>query len=184
MAEATTFLAWAESLGTMTYYEILRVADDAPLSEIQEAFHNLSLRCHPDRFVDDGPEVAAAAAAVFKRAVEAYNVLRRPAFRQRYDAELRKAASQPQLEQEPVRFDERKVEVKQHHVQRTLFMIAQDPKAKQYAAKADELLAKGDLEKARIQLINATQNDPNNEELKERLQILYEALMLEPGDFL
>jgi DnaJ-class molecular chaperone len=182
VAEASTFLAWAESLGTMTYYEILRVADDAPLSEIQEAFHNLSLRCHPDRFVDDGPEVAAAAGAVFKRAVEAYNVLRRPQFRQRYDNELRKAAAQSQ--QEAVRFDERKVETKPQHEQRTLFMIARTPKAKQFAAKADELLTRGDLEKARIQLISATQNDPDNEELKERLDILYEALMFEPGDFL
>ena len=35
-----------------------------------------------------------------------------------------------------------------------------------------------------IQLITATQNDPNNDELKERLEILEEALLLEPGDFL
>ncbi len=166
----------------MTYYEILRVPDDAPISEIQEAFHNLSLRCHPDRFVDDGPEVAAAAAAVFKRAAEAYNVLRKPSFRQRYDNELRKASTQPQ--QEVVRFDERKIEEKKQHEQRTLFMIARTPRAKQFAARADERLAKGDLEKARIQLINATQNEPDNEELRERLDILYEALMLEPGDFL
>lgn len=166
----------------MTYYEILRVPDDAPISEIQEAFHNLSLRCHPDRFVDDGPEVAAAAAAVFKRAAEAYNVLRKPSFRQRYDNELRKASTQPQ--QEVVRFDERKIEEKKQHEQRTLFMIARTPRAKQFAARADELLAKGDLDKARIQLINATQHEPDNEELRERLDILYEALMLEPGDFL
>jgi curved DNA-binding protein CbpA len=166
----------------MTYYEILRVAPDAPLSEIQEAFHHLSLRCHPDRFVDEGPEVAAAAAVVFKRAAEAYNVLRKPQFRQRYDDELRRAATQAQPQS--VRFDEHRVEVKKQHEQRTLFMIARNPTAKRHAAKADDFLAKGDLEKARIQLITATQNDPDNEELKERLEILYEALMLEPGDFL
>jgi curved DNA-binding protein CbpA len=181
VAEASTFLAWAESLGSMTYYEILRVAPNAPLPEIQEAFHNLSLRCHPDRFVDDGPEVAAAA-AVFKRAAEAYNVLRKPQFRHRYDEELRRAASQAQPQ--AVRFDEHRVEVQKKHEQRTLFMIARNPTAKRHAAKADDFLAKGDLEKARIQLITATQNDPDNEELKERLEILYEALMLEPGDFL
>jgi len=38
----------------------------------------------------------------------------------------------------------------------------------------------GKLEEARIQLISACQNDPANAELKERLDILYEALTLEP----
>lgn len=188
MAEASTFLAWAESLGQLTYYEILRVDERAPLPEIQQAFHDLSLRCHPDRFVDDGPEIAAAAGAVFKRAAEAYNVLRKPAFRQRYDNELLRArGQQAQTQQQaaaPIRFDERKVETKKQHEQRTLFMIANTPKGKQLAAKADELLAKGNLDAARIQLIGATQNEPHNEELQERLKFLYEALMLEPGDFL
>lgn len=174
MAESTTFIAWAESLETMNYYEILRVPEDAPTKEIQQAFHDLSLRCHPDRFVDEGPEVAQAAAAVFKRAAEAYNILRNPGFRRRYDAELKKGE---------IKLDERKIEEKVVHEQRTLFMIARTPRAKQYAAKADEALAKGKLEDARIQLISANQHDPGNEELTERLQILYEALTLEPGDF-
>lgn len=157
----------------MSYYEILRVSESASLPEIQEAFHELSLRCHPDRFVDEGPEVAAAAAAVFKRAAEAYNVLRKPDFRRRYDAELHKGQ---------VKFDEQAVvQPKKKFEQRTLFMIARTPRAKQHAARADELLAKGKLDEARIQLISANQHDPGNEELQERLNILYEALMLEPG---
>jgi curved DNA-binding protein CbpA len=174
VAEASTFLAWAESLETMSYYEILRVPEDASPVEIQQAFHELSLRCHPDRFVDEGPEVAQAAAAVFKRTAEAYNVLRKPAFRRRYDAELKKGQ---------LKLDEHAVEQKERHEQRTLFMIARTPSAKKHAAKADELLAQGKLDEARVQLITANQHDPNNDELKERLEILYEALMLEPGDF-
>lgn len=171
MAEASTFLAWAESLETLNYYEILRVPEDASASEIQQAFHAISLRCHPDRFVDNGREVAHAASSVFKRAAEAYNILRKPAFRKRYDAELRKGQ---------LKLDEHAVETKKVHEQRTLFMIAKGAKAKQYAAKADEYLSQGKLDLARVQLISASQNDPSNEELKERLQILYEALMLEP----
>lgn len=175
MAESSTFLAWAESLETMSYYEILRVSEDASQAEIQQAFHDLSLRCHPDRFVEEGPEVSAAAASVFKRAAEAYNILRKPALRKRYDAELTKGQ---------VKLDERAVNEKKRHEQRTLFMIARTPKAKQHAAKADEALAKGKLGDARIHLISANQHDPGNDELKERLDILYEALMLEPGDIL
>jgi DnaJ-class molecular chaperone len=176
VAEASTFLAWAESLETMSYYEILRVGDDASTGEIQQAFHDLSLRCHPDRFVDEGPEVAHAAASVFKRAAEAYNILRKPALRKRYDTELNKGGAQHT-------FDEHAVEQKKEHEQRTLFMIARTPSAKKAAAKADQFLALGKLDEARVQLITANQHDPNNDELKERLDILYEALMLEPGDF-
>lgn len=175
MAEASTFAAWAESLETLSYYEILRVPEDASQAEIQKAFHEISLRCHPDRFVDNGKEVSRAAASVFKRAAEAYNILRKPAFRKRYDAELQKGK---------LTLNERAVETKKVHEQRTLFMIARGASAKKYAAKADELLSQGKLDAARVQLISATQNDPENAELQERLQILYEALMLEPGDLL
>lgn len=171
MAAPITFIAWAESLETMSYYDILRVAPDASQAEIQKAFHDLSLRCHPDRFVDEDPEVGQAASVVFKRLVEAYNCLRRPNLRARYDAELQKGA---------IKIDEHAVQEKPKYEQRTLYMIARDPRAKQHAAKADQLLSMGKLEEARIQLISACQQDPGNQELKERLEILYEALMLEP----
>jgi len=172
VAETSTFLAWAESLETMSYYEILRVAEDAQAAEIQKAFHELSLRCHPDRFVDEGPEVAEAAASVFKRAAEAYNALRKPDLRRRYDAELHKGR---------VKLDEQRLpEPAKRPEQRTLFMIARTLPGRKFAAQADELIARGRLQEARIQLINATQAEPHNEELNERLQILYEALMLEP----
>jgi curved DNA-binding protein CbpA len=177
VAETSTFLAWAESLDTLSYYEILRVDERASTREIQQSFHELSLRCHPDRFVIEGPEVAKAAGSVFKRAAEAYGVLRRPDLRRRYDEELKKKGA--------VKFDAQAVETKKKlPEQRTLYMIAKGATAKQYAAKADALISKGELDAARIQLISATQHDPMNEELKERLEILYEALLLEPGDFL
>jgi curved DNA-binding protein CbpA len=174
MAAPITFIAWAESLESMNYYEILRVANDASREEIQQSFQELSLRCHPDRFVEEGPEVGNAAAVVFKRVVEAYNILRKPPLRQRYDAELAKAGGGA------TNFNEHAIQEKKRYEQRTLFMIAKDPQAKKFAAKADAFLAAGKLEEARIQLISSVQNDPGNEELKERLDILYEALMLEP----
>jgi DnaJ-class molecular chaperone len=174
MAAPITFIAWAESLATMNYYDILRVAYDASPADIQQAFHDLSLRCHPDRFVEEDPEVGQAAAVVFKRLVEAYSVLRRPALRKRYDEELRKASGQA------TKFDEHAVAEKKTFQQRTLHQIARNVRAKQFAAKADAFLSAGKLEEARIQLITAYQNDPGNQELKERLDILYEALALEP----
>jgi curved DNA-binding protein CbpA len=182
MAAPITFIAWAESLETMNYYDILRVGYDASPAEIQQAFHDLSLRCHPDRFVEEDPEVGVAAGAVFKRLVEAYSVLRRPQLRQRYDDQLRTASGQGgQAGQAAApKFDEHAVQQKQRYEQRALHQIARNPRAKQFAAKADALLSAGKLEEARIALITAYQHDPGNPELKERLDILYEALALEP----
>ena len=65
-------------------------------------------------------------------------------------------------------------------VVRTLEMVAQTPRAKQHAVRADRLIAAGKLDEARVQLVSACQCEPYNEELGERLQILYEALALEP----
>jgi DnaJ-class molecular chaperone len=177
MSAPSVFVAWAESLETMNYYDMLRVGFDAKPKDIQSAFHALSLHSHPDRFVDEAPEVARAAATVFKRLVEAYNVLRRPALRTRYDAELRRQATGTAP---GARFDEHAIQEQPKFAQRTLFMIARNAKAKAYAAKADRFLSNGQLEEARIQIISAAQHDPGNAELKERLQILYEALALEP----
>jgi curved DNA-binding protein CbpA len=180
MAAPSTFIVWAESLEAMSYYDILRVAFDASPKEIQQAFHDLSLNCHPDRFVDEPVEVGQAASGVFKRLVEAYNVLRRPPLRARYDEELRKSMGAQDGLTAVARFDEHAVVAKTTFEQRTLYMIARNAKAKQYAAKADLFLSNGQLEEARIQIISAYQHDPGNAELKERLDILYEALALEP----
>lgn len=180
MAAPSTFIVWAESLEAMSYYDILRVAEGASPKEIQKAFHDLSLNCHPDRFVDEPVEVGQAASGVFKRLVEAYNVLRRPPMRARYDEELRKSTGAQGGSAPLARFDEHAVAAKPSFEQRTLYMIARNAKAKQYAAKADRFLSNGQLEEARIQIISAYQHDPGNEELKERLDILYEALALEP----
>lgn len=174
MTSPLTFEVWAESLETMSYYDVLRVAEDAPQDDIQRAFHELSLRCHPDRFIDEPVEVGHAASAVFKRLVEAYGVLRRPKLRARYDDELRRGQ---------VKLDEHAVEQKPTYEQRTLFMIATTPRGKKHAAQADQFLASGQLDAARVQLVSAHQQEPMNAELKERLDILYEAMALEPPDF-
>src|SRR5438270_9358001 len=62
------------------YYEILGVAKDADDEDIKRAYRKLALQYHPDRNVGD-PE----AELKFKEAAEAYEVLRSPDKRQRYD---------------------------------------------------------------------------------------------------
>jgi molecular chaperone DnaJ len=62
------------------YYEVLGVAREADAEEIKRAYRKLAMQHHPDRNVGD-----AEAEQKFKEAAEAYEVLRDPEKRQRYD---------------------------------------------------------------------------------------------------
>jgi curved DNA-binding protein CbpA len=165
------FAAWLKFFDGKNYYEMLRVKPDAPFGHIKAAFHHIAQHCHPDKFADADPNEARAAAEVFKRAVEAYQVLSRPATRKRYDTGLAKGR---------VRFEPRRVSVAPPApAQRTLEMIAQTKKGKVYAAKADRFIAIGKLEDARLQLVSACQEEPDNAELDDRMRLLWDALALE-----
>ena len=62
-------------------YETLGVSKDASEKEIQRAYRKLALKHHPDRNEDD-----PSAAAKFKQASEAYEILKDPEKRAAYDA--------------------------------------------------------------------------------------------------
>lgn len=62
------------------YYELLRVPRDAGQEEIKKAYRKVALEYHPDRN-DGSPESEER----FKEVTEAYEVLRDPAKRSRYD---------------------------------------------------------------------------------------------------
>jgi curved DNA-binding protein CbpA len=173
MATQEALQLYLSSLDKRTYYDILRVGRDATTAAIKAAFHAFSLQYHPDRFVDSSAEVGAVASEVYKRGVEAYRCLSQRQTRERYDRALARGKIRidpwlPSTRPPPPPV-------------RTLEMIARTPSAKRLAEKADRLIAIGRLEDARLQLVDACQWEPTNEELAERLQFLYEALALEPS---
>ncbi len=163
---------YLQSLVRKSYYEILRVPKNADPAVIKAAFHDFSLLYHPDRYAGSPRDVGAVAADIYKRGVEAYRCLSRQPSRRRYDRGLARG----RLRLDPSRLST----APPAPVMRTLEAIAQTNRGKQFAAKADRLIAIGKLEEARVQLVNACQCEPHSEELAERLQILYEALALEP----
>src|SRR5229473_7515626 len=62
------------------YYEVLGVSREADAEEIKRSYRKLAMKYHPDRNVGD-----AEAEEKFREAAEAYEVLRDPEKRQRYD---------------------------------------------------------------------------------------------------
>lgn len=62
------------------YYEILGVDKSASAEEIKKAYRKTAIKYHPDKNPDD-----AAAEEKFKEAAEAYEVLKDPQKKQRYD---------------------------------------------------------------------------------------------------
>jgi curved DNA-binding protein CbpA len=173
MPSAEQIRAWTEVAKKKNYYEILGIYPTAGDGEIKAAFHKFALRFHPDQLVDDGEDVVAAGAELFKRGVEAYNILVKPGLRERYDVQLRKGRLRMDVDKRP--------SAPPPPPMRTLEMIAKTPNGKKFAAKADRLLSIGKLEEARVQLTTAFQQEPTNAELEDRITILYEALALEPG---
>jgi len=64
------------------HYEVLGVEENADDSEIKKAYRSLSFKHHPDRCQDENT------GEIMQQLNEAYEVLRDPAKRQQYDAEL------------------------------------------------------------------------------------------------
>ena len=62
------------------YYEVLGVDKSASADDIKKAFRKLALKYHPDKNPGD-----KSAEEKFKEVAEAYNVLRDPEKRQKYD---------------------------------------------------------------------------------------------------
>jgi curved DNA-binding protein CbpA len=172
MATAEQLRAWVDLAKKKNYYEILRLQPTATDAEVKAAFHSFALRFHPDRLVEMGPEVRDAASELFKRGVEAYNILSKKDLRERYNGQLRKGRLRMDIDKKDSKPPPPPV--------RTLEMIAKTPAAKKHAARADRFLAIGKLEDAKVALISAYQTEPYNAELGERVAMINEMIMLEP----
>jgi curved DNA-binding protein CbpA len=168
MPDAKTTKAILTALDSVSYYEILKVRSGAPLEDVQLAFHDFALQYHPDRYVHESADSAALADRIFKRGTEAFAVLSDPRTRRLYDEGLARGV---------LRFHEGEAAeaaaLKAPPKVKTLEEIARRPKAKALALKADRLLVAGKVEEARILLVDAVQDDGDNDELRERLNQLY-----------
>jgi len=160
--------SWLGVLDELNYYELFGVGAHATPDDVREAFHAFCDVFHPDRHQGRTPEERAALSAIFKRSTEAYLVLSDVGLRERYDRELqaRPAARPPRMSHSP----------RSRSPQRTppaslkIEDAARTPSARPFARRADELIKKGDLRQAKLQLVMANHLEPANEDLKAALQ--------------
>jgi hypothetical protein len=76
-----------------TLYDVLGVAPAATAEELRHAYRVRSQLLHPDRHAGAGADVEAEAAREMRRLNEAWEILKRPARRRRYDEQLRADAA-------------------------------------------------------------------------------------------
>jgi curved DNA-binding protein CbpA len=155
-------LSWSEALDQADYLALLDLPDsgDASDEQLRDAFHLFAERFHPDAYQGAPDDVREAATSVFRRGAEAYRVLRDPELRKRYLEQL--AGGALRLTPEEIA---RAPRVKPTSAKEA----AKTAAAANFGARADELLAAGDLKKARLQLQLATMKEPDNEDLAEML---------------
>lgn len=161
--------AWLKVLDELTYYELFGIASEASTDEVREAFHEFCDAFHPDRHIGRSLNERHAIATIFKRGTEAYLVLSERPLRGRYDAQL------------TIRPDGRPQRMSFTPLSRPppppgeggalpLDEAVRSSAARPFARRAEELIRKGDLRQAKLQLVMANHRDPGNEVLEAALR--------------
>lgn len=163
------------------HFEVLGVPAGAAPEQVRDAFHALSRKFHPDRY--HGRELGSFKGridAVFKRLVEANNVLTDPEKRQAYiDANpfvraairaatgtnpaLKPAPAAPRSAEEEARDAERRARLARHPY------LAKVSKVQENLNRAKQHMEKGEYSHAFTVLNIANQVDPQNTEVKALL---------------
>lgn len=161
----TLIREWAASLDEVDYFTLLQLPRE-PLPDeegVRAAWRAFALAFHPDRHRDAPEEVRRAATIVFQRGAEAYHVLQDPVAMRSYveqlDATGALRMTHDQLEQSRREGDRSRAQDLVH-----------SPAARAFAEKADEALAAGKLEAARLQLQLALVRESGNARLEALLR--------------
>lgn len=117
----------------LTLYDTLGVERDATDQDIRQAFRKLALKYHPDRF---GDSERAEAEERFQGITEAFNVLRDPGSREKYDKGISQSTDSE-------RMDSREI-------------------ARRLAAKGAQLIREGKIAEAAENLKMAVDHDEDN----------------------
>jgi curved DNA-binding protein CbpA len=161
---------WVHVLDRLSYYELFGIASEASCDEVREAFCEFCDTFHPDRHVARPHDERQAVLKIFKRGTEAYVVLGDRALRARYDTQLT-ASSDAIPQRLPFLPLSRPLSDASPRTA-TLEDVSRSLAARPFARRADELMGKGDLRQAKLQLVLANHRDPGNPGLESALRDL------------
>jgi DnaJ-class molecular chaperone len=160
--------AWLQALDELSYYDLFGLEPSATHDEIQQAFHVFCDTFHPDGHLGRGAAEVRALSTIFKRGTEAYSVLLDPGLRAQYDEQLahRRGAQPPRVSFSPLS----RPPSRGPSGAASLEDSVQSPAARPFARRAEELMTKGDLRQAKLQLVMANHMDPGNAALEQALR--------------
>jgi curved DNA-binding protein CbpA len=141
------------------YYQLLGIIPAATSDQIRSAFHRFAREHHPDNFVGS-PDEAERHTLLYQQASEAYRVLLDPTKRQLYDEGL----AQGQL-----RYRDDRLRETRRSMRPPGGVMLRSSKARMFFTRAHRAIKSEDWPQAKLNLKMALQHEPDNEELKSKL---------------
>jgi len=142
------------------YYQLLGIIRTANADQIRSAFHRFARQHHPDNFLGS-PEESERHTEVYQHGSEAYRVLCDPMKRKIYDEGLAQGV---------VRYSEDRAKEKRRTMQPPGGVLLRSSKARVFFTRAHKAMKSEDWAQAKLNLQMAIQNEPDNDELKAKLE--------------
>ena len=148
------------------YYQLLGITPIASADQIRTAFHRFAREHHPDNFVGS-PEESARHTERYQLGSEAYRVLLDPVKRKLYNEGLEKGV---------LRYSEDRAEEKRRTVRPPGGVMLRSGKARAFFSRAHRAIKSEDWAQAKLNLQMAIQNEPDNDDLKAKLEEVLERM--------
>ena len=151
----------------LDYYRLLGIIRTATSDQIRSAFHRFAREHHPDNFVGAPPEEGDGHTELYQLGSEAYEVLLDPLRRKIYDEGLAQGR---------VRYTPDRAEETRRTMRPPGGVVLSSSKARVFFTRAHKAIKAEDWPQAKLNLQMALQSEPNNEDLKGKLQEVLERM--------
>lgn len=148
------------------YYQLLGIIRTANADQVRSAFHRFAREHHPDNFVGS-PEETEQHTDLYQHGSEAYRVLLDPMKRKIYDEGLGNGV---------VRYSEDRAKEKRRTMRPPGGVVLRSSKARVFFTRAHRAIQSEDWAQAKLNLKMAIQNEPDNDELKAKLEEVLERM--------